>query len=123
MATPGNRVLSWLSASLIVLALWLWLLTQTVHAQGPAKIVDIVPVLANIIKLLAPVAGIAFFIMLLIAGFQFVNSGGDPKAVGQARTTLTYAIIGVILVVASWLILALIQNITGVNVTEVNLPT
>lgn len=91
-------------------------------ANDPAQLSDIVDVLKNIINLLAPAAGIAFFIMLLVGGFQFVNSGGDPKAAGQARTTLTYAILGIILVVASWLILKIIADVTGVKVTTVNLP-
>ena len=89
----------------------------------PAKISDIVTVLKNIISLLAPAAGIAFFIMLLFGGYKFITSGGDPKAVGAARSTLTYAIIGIILVVAAWLILQLIKSLTGADVTTVTLPT
>jgi len=71
---------------------------------------------------LAPAAGIAFFIMMLIGGFQCLTSGGDPKAAGAARSTLTYAIIGIILVVVSWLILVLIRDITGASVTTVTIP-
>ena len=90
--------------------------------KDPAEISDIVDILARIINLLAPVAAIALFIMILVAGFQFLTSGGDPKSVAAARTTLTYAIIGVILVVVVWLILTLIEAVTGVDVTIVNLP-
>ena len=85
----------------------------------PAQISDIVGILANIIGLLAPAAAIAVFVMILVAGFQFLTSGGDPKAVAAARTTLTYAIIGIILVISVWLILLLIQIATGVDVIEV----
>ena len=90
--------------------------------QDPARISDIVPIIANIIKLLAPAVAIAVFVMILIAGFQFLTSGGDPKSVAAARTTLTYAILGAILVVVVWLILTLIEEVTGVDVTIVNLP-
>ena len=95
---------------------------QPVHAQDPAKLSDAVSIIENIIKLLAPAAGIAFFVMLLVGGYQFMTSGGDPKAVGAARNTLTYAVIGIILVVASWLIFLLVREITGVSVTNVELP-
>ncbi|MDP2632102.1 MAG: hypothetical protein Q8P25_00060 [Candidatus Curtissbacteria bacterium] len=88
----------------------------------PYTISQVVDVLERIINLLAPAAGIAFFFMMIIGGFQFLNSGGDPKAAGAARTTLTYAILGIILVVASWLILQIIKSATGVDVTTVNLP-
>src|SRR3989344_627600 len=46
----------------------------------------------------------------------------DPNAAAGARNTLTYAIIGIILVVVSWLILLVVQNITGVDVTNVSFP-
>lgn len=88
----------------------------------PAQITDIVEILRRIIRLLAPAAGIAFLIMLLVGGYQFITSGGDPKAAGQARTTLTYAFIGVILVVAAWLILTVIASLTEVDVTNVTIP-
>src|SRR3989338_5088594 len=94
-----------------------------VYAVGdPAQISDIVKILENIISLLAPAAGIAFFIMFLIGGFQFLTSGGDPQAAGAARATLTYAVIGIVLVIVSWLILVLIRDITGASVTTVELP-
>lgn len=93
-----------------------------VFAQEPKQIGDAVGIIENIIKLLAPAAAVAFLIMLIVGGFQFVTSGGDPKAAGAARTTLTYAVIGIVLVAAVWLILLLIGTITGVNVTNVGIP-
>lgn len=90
--------------------------------DDPYTISKIVDVLERIINLLAPAAGIAFFFMMIVGGFQFLNSGGDPKAAGAARTTLTYAFLGIILVVASWIILKIIAGATGVDVTTVNLP-
>lgn len=110
---------------LLVLAAWfLATLFSPVSAQikDPAEIPDIVEILSRIIGLLAPAAAIAVFIMILVAGFQFLTSGGDPKGVAAARTTLTYAILGAILVVVVWLILTLIEFVTGVPVTIVNLP-
>lgn len=90
--------------------------------SSPAKLSALTEVIQNIISLLAPAAAIAFLIMLIVGGFQFLTSGGDPKAVAGARTTLTYAIIGIILVVVSWLILLLVHQITGVDVTKVTIP-
>ena len=90
--------------------------------NDPAQISDIVDILKAAITILVPLAGIAFFIMVLYGGFKFVTSGGDPKATASAKATLTYAVIGVILVVVSWLILLLVKSLTGVNVTTVNLP-
>lgn len=109
-------------AKLFFLAVYLLFLATPVYAQEPAQLSSIVQIIENIIKLLAPAAGIAFFVMLLFGGYQFMTSGGDPKAAGAARGTLTYAVIGIILVVSAWLILQLVGNITGANVTTIEFP-
>ena len=88
----------------------------------PAQIRDILIPIRNIIGLLAPLALIAFFVMLIVGGFQLLMSGGDPKAAAGARQTLTYAVLGIILVVVVWLLLLLIQRLTGIDLIEVNFP-
>lgn len=90
-------------------------------AVPPAKIADILPVIGNIISFLAPAAAIAFLVMFIVGAFKLITSGGDPKATASARSTFTYAIIGLIVVIASWLILLLVKTLTGVSVTDVKL--
>ena len=68
---------------------------------------------ANIILGLA---GIALFIMLLIGGFRYMTSGGDPKALDSAQKTITYAIIGLVLTASSYLFLRFVGAITGADV-------
>jgi hypothetical protein len=75
-------------------------------------------VFSNVLSILLGIAGIAFFILLLSSGFKFITSGGDPKGVEGAKHTLTYAIIGLVLIIASYLILLLIKEITGIDVTN-----
>ena len=53
-----------------------------------------------------------------MGGFQFITSGGDPKGVEQAKNTLTYAIGGVVLIAAGYLIIQIIQVFTGVPLSE-----
>jgi len=62
--------------------------------------------------------------LLLVGGFKFITSGGDPKAVESAKNTLTHAIIGLVIILASYLVLVLIKELTGVDVTNfsVTLP-
>lgn len=61
-------------------------------------------------------AGIALFILLLIGGFKYLTAGGDPKSVEAARKTLTYAIIGLVLIALAYLILRFISILTGADV-------
>lgn len=75
-------------------------------------------VFGSLVSAILGFAGIVLFILLISGGFKFITSGGDPKALEGAKKTLTYAIGGLIILLLSYLILVLIQEITGVNVTE-----
>jgi len=99
---------------------------STVLAQGfsdptgetPATLKDLEGLFGNVISFVLGFAGITLFIMLLVGGFQFITAGGDPKAVEGAKKTLTYAIIGIVAIAASFLILRFISVFTGVDVTQ-----
>ena len=60
--------------------------------------------------------GILLFIMLVAGGFKYMTAGGDPKKIEDAQHTLTYAIVGLLLVAGAYLILVLINTITGADV-------
>lgn len=77
---------------------------------------------ANILKIVVTIAGLAFLIMFIIGGFQFMSSSNDPKAVAGASSTLTYAVIGLVGVIVSWLILLFIKDFTGIDVTQFQIP-
>lgn len=85
--------------------------------MDPPTLQNLEDVFANVIKIVLGIAGITFFILLLSSGFKFITSGGDPKALEGAKKTLTYAIGGLIVIILSYLILLLIKEITGVDVT------
>lgn len=81
----------------------------------PVQLRDLNVRFDNIVGLALGFAGIVLFIMLLIGGFKFITSGGDPKAAGAAKQTLTYAITGIVLIACSFLILRIIAEFTGVT--------
>ncbi|KKS89401.1 MAG: hypothetical protein UV63_C0019G0029 [Microgenomates group bacterium GW2011_GWC1_43_11] len=66
-------------------------------------------------------AGVVLFVVIVMAGFTFLFSGGDAKQLEKAKNTFTYAILGLIVIVCAYLILQLIGLFTGANVTEFNL--
>jgi hypothetical protein len=80
-------------------------------------------IFANIAQVIVYFAGIAFFIMLLKGGFEYLTSGGDPKKTAKATATLTTSIIGLVGVIISFIIIKFIGTFTGVNVTEFNIPS
>jgi len=86
-----------------------------------ATIADLGGLFQRIVSYALGFAGIVLFILLIVGGFKYITSGGDPKAVEGAKKTLTYAIGGLVVILVSYLILVLITNITGVDVTQFNI--
>lgn len=86
-----------------------------------ATIQDLTIIVQRILNIAVRLAGIAAFIMLIVGGFQFLTAGGDPKKTQAAGSTITYAIFGLVAVIATWFILLFIEKFTGVKVTEFNI--
>jgi len=92
--------------------------------QDPVEIQDIEEIVKIVLNYAVRLAGIAVFIMLLVGGFKYLTAGGDPKKAEAAQKTITYAIFGLALLIGGWFILKLIQEFTGVPVTEFSIiPT
>lgn len=77
----------------------------------------------NILKVAVSLVTIALFIMLVIGGFKFLTSGGDPKATESAKSTMTYAIVGLVVIIGSYLVLRAIEYFTGVSLTRFEIPS
>lgn len=102
-----------------------------VHAQTWTGLQDtdvatfqsIETIFANIIGAVMSLAGVALFLMLLAGGFSFLFSGGDPKKLEQAKGTLGNAIMGLVVIVAAYLIIRIVSAFTGVaNLTIFSVP-
>lgn len=100
------------------------MLNSTCLANGDvAQIKCLEPLFASVVSVVTSLAGILFFIMLLIGGFRYLLAGGDPKKIESAKGTLTAAILGLILIVSSYLILRLIEAFTGLDLTTFKVVT
>ncbi len=58
-------------------------------------------------------AGFVLFIMMIGAGFAMISGGGSDKE--KAKTTLTSALIGFVIMFAAYWIMQIIQLLTGVD--------
>lgn len=79
----------------------------------PASIEGIGEIVKIFLNYAVRFAGIAVLVMLVIGGFTYLTSGGDAKKTQQAWNYITYAILGLVLILGSWLILRLISEFTG----------
>lgn len=87
--------------------------------MGPpaAGLQEIQNVLKNVISSIVGLGIIAMFVMIVMAGYKFLRSGGDPKSIESAKQTITWAILGMTFMAVAWLLMRLIFEVTGVNVT------
>lgn len=54
---------------------------------------EVITTISNTILLLVGVVAVLF---LILGGFQYVTSGGNPEQVNKAKNTILYAIIGIV---------------------------
>ncbi len=74
----------------------------------------------NVLSAMIPLIGMVAFIMILVGGFKILTSGGDPKGLQGGKQTIGWAVGGLALAIVAWLILLIIENITGAPVTQFN---
>lgn len=61
--------------------------------------------ISSAINILSVLVGIAATVMIIIGGFRYVTSAGDSTKVANARKTVMYALIGLVIVALSQLII------------------
>ncbi|MBI3485848.1 hypothetical protein HY025_02780 [Candidatus Daviesbacteria bacterium] len=70
-------------------------------------------VLSKVVELIYIFAAILFVFYILYAALKFIYSEGHKESVQDAKSTITWAIIGVIFMSLSFVILRIVGNITG----------
>ena len=72
-------------------------------------------IIGTVIKSALGIVGAITLLMLVWGGFQWLTSAGNPEKVKSGAQTMLWAIIGVVLVFASYLLLSTFTNyLTGI---------
>jgi hypothetical protein len=72
-------------------------------------------IVSEFIKYLFPLAGILLLLYLIFGGFSLMTSGGDPKAVQSAKSKITNALVGFIIVFVSYWIVQILGTVLGIE--------
>src|SRR3990167_4334278 len=83
--------------------------------DGVATLQCIPVVFQNIVNWALIFAGVAALFFVIFAGIKYIRSGGEEEKIKSARETLTYAIIGLVIIILSFAIINIISAITGVT--------
>ncbi|OGC50954.1 hypothetical protein A2716_02875 [candidate division WWE3 bacterium RIFCSPHIGHO2_01_FULL_40_23] len=67
------------------------------------------------LNILVVVSGSVFVLMVFYAAVKFSLSQGDPKGIEGAKATLTWAVIGFLVVIGVYVIFAILTGILGVS--------
>lgn len=114
------EVLKFLIFFLIILfGIGILLKTSTVYAQWddwqtyiPAELRTntLEGYIRTIINAALVMAGVVAVVYLIIGGYQYITSAGNPEVATQAKSTILNAVIGLIIIFASYVIIDFVMN-------------
>lgn len=73
--------------------------------------------LAKAINIFSLVVGVIAVVMIIVGGLRYITSGGDANKVGAAKTTIIYALVGLVVVALAQLIVHFVLTQTNNVVT------
>lgn len=80
-------------------------------------------IISTLITIVMIVAGIIFLIMLVVGGVRWIVSGGDKAQTEAARSQITAALIGLVIVFSAYAIATLVGNIFGISLLDFDVPS
>ncbi|HQM15694.1 MAG TPA: hypothetical protein PLM16_00595 [Candidatus Woesebacteria bacterium] len=85
--------------------------TVVVPEKGFAK--SLGSIFSSALNLVVLIAAVLVFLYLIMGGIEWITSGGDKGQTEKARNKITAAIIGLIILAASYALLQLVLSLLG----------
>jgi len=86
------------------------LTTAAGSAQGVAKGTDVIGIALKFINFAIIAIGVLGVIMFIVAGFLYMTAGGDQSKIDRAKSTMTYAAVGLAVAVLGYVVVATVQK-------------
>lgn len=67
-------------------------------------------IVTSIINLAFTFLGAVLLLLLMWGAVKFIISRGDPKGIGEAQKTMTYAVIGAVVVLGSFILINVVTT-------------
>ena len=91
-------------------------------ASDVATIQGFACLISNVLAVAVTIIGMLALVMFVFASFKYLTSGGNSKSTEQAKGTITYAVVGIVVALSAFIILNLISNFTGIDVSTFIIP-
>lgn len=85
-------------------------LGETAAAAQIQSTVTLPQLVGRLVNVFLGILGVVFLVLAIYAGYKWMTAQGDEKAVGEAKTTLTNSIIGLIIIAAAYSISSFVIN-------------
>lgn len=69
-------------------------------------------IIKNIINVVSAIVGLASVVMIMVGGFKYITSAGDSNKAGTAKSTIVYAVVGLVFVAFAQFIVQFVLNKT-----------
>lgn len=79
--------------------------------------------ISNLIGALFIAGFLLTFMQIIISAIQWITAGGDKQALEKARTGITNAIMGLVIVGATYALMTLVGNFFGLDLTALTIPS
>ena len=80
---------------------------------NPLNAPDFETLIGNVINFIFMIATVVAPLMILIAAFLFMTSGGNPDKVNRAKDIIVYTAIGYAIILFAWGLVSLLKDILG----------
>lgn len=96
---------------------------EKIEVEKPrGAIAEFSPVISGGLKIILTVAALVCLVYVIWGGIEWMTSGGEKTSVAAAKARLTAAFIGLIIVLAAWAIVKLLEYLFNVQILEFTFP-
>jgi hypothetical protein len=90
--------------------------------DSSGKLIGIIAFMNILLRIVFIVAGLFAFLNIVLAGFGFLSAGGDPKMVARAWEKIYQSLLGIVIIVISFLFAAIIGILVFKDPTAILQP-
>lgn len=88
-------------------------LAQSDNSESPPPLSDLFLLIDRVIEFMFPFASFIAVVFIIMGGYMWISSSGDPAKIKQAQGTLTWAIVGLLFSLITPMILNLVFDLIG----------
>jgi hypothetical protein len=89
---------------------------------GSQKVPGLLYFVNALLKLVITLAGLFAFLNIIIAGYQFMSAGGDPKKISEATSKIWQSLMGLLLVAGSFVLAVIFGWLLFGDATAILMP-